>query len=84
MRIAHGHFDISMPEDSLQRQDVPTLHHVVAGERVPEDVSHLAWGVETGTLIGFTERRSAGAEQLAIPWITPLEYQPLQIRRNRH
>ena len=41
MRIAHGHLDIAMTQDALQREDVPALHHVVAGERVPQDVSQL-------------------------------------------
>lgn len=36
MRITHGHLDIAMPEDPLQRQDIPTTHHEVAGEGMRE------------------------------------------------
>lgn len=38
MRIAHRHLDIPMAQDTLQGQDVAALHHVMAGERVPQDV----------------------------------------------
>jgi hypothetical protein len=38
MRVAHRHLDIAVAQDSLQREDVAALHHVVAGEGVPQDV----------------------------------------------
>lgn len=39
VRVAHGHGDRGVPEDPLQAQDVPSAHHVVTGEGVPQD-----WG----------------------------------------
>lgn len=50
-----------MRQNALQRQDAPALHHV-AGERMTQDVGHLPWSMQADALIGFTERRLAGAE----------------------
>lgn len=72
MCIAHGHRDGGVPEDALQTQDVTTAHHVMAGEGVPEDVSHLARSVEAATLVSRSKRRSAGHEQSTIPRHTHL------------
>jgi len=38
VRIAHSHLDIAVAQNSLQREDIAALHHVVAGEGVPQDV----------------------------------------------
>lgn len=65
--IAHGHGDGGVPEDALQTQDVTTAHHVMAGEGVPEDVSHLARSMEAATLVSRAECRPAGHEQPSIP-----------------
>lgn len=43
VRIAHGHLDVAVAQDALQSDDVPALHHVMAGEGVAEDVGHLPW-----------------------------------------
>jgi hypothetical protein len=38
---AHGHLDIAVAEYPLQREDVAALHHIMAGEGVPQDVGEL-------------------------------------------
>ncbi|MCY1550145.1 hypothetical protein D9M68_863730 [compost metagenome] len=35
-----------MPEDTLQAENIPSRHHVMAGEGVPQDVSELPWRLE--------------------------------------
>ena len=63
MRIAHGHRDRGMSQDPLQPEDVAACHHVVTGEGVPENVGHLAWGIEAATLVGTAECRSTRMKQ---------------------
>jgi hypothetical protein len=41
-----------MAQDALQGDDIPALHHVVAGEGV---VDHLPWRMQAGALIGLAE-----------------------------
>ncbi|MNG13335.1 hypothetical protein D3C84_970080 [compost metagenome] len=67
MRIAHCHRDRGVPEDPLQAEDVPTTHHVVAGEGVSEDMGHLPWCMEATALVSTTERSPAGHKQPTIP-----------------
>lgn len=62
----------------------PPPHHVVAGEGMAEDVGHLAWRLEPATLIGAAERGAARHEQAARSRHAHLEYQPLQLIRDRH
>lgn len=71
-----------MPQDSLQREDLAALHHVVAGEGVPQDVGQLAGCVQAGALVGFAERRSTGAEQPTRSWVATLKHQVHQIIRH--
>ncbi len=42
MGVSHGHRQRRMTQDFLQREDVPAIHHEVAGEGVPESVASLA------------------------------------------
>lgn len=35
---AHGHGDRRVTEESLQAEDIPSPHHVMAGEGVAQDV----------------------------------------------
>lgn len=44
-----------MAQGALQSEDVATGHHVVTGEGVPEDVSHLAGGIEATAKICATD-----------------------------
>lgn len=69
MRIAHGHLDIAMTQDALQREDVPALHHVVAGERVPQDMSQLSWRLKPVELIGFANAPRRGLNRGPDPGI---------------
>lgn len=41
MGIAHGHGDVAMPEDALQREYVASVHHVMTGEGVAQDMGQL-------------------------------------------
>lgn len=45
VRVAHGHLDIPMTKNPLQRQNIPALHHVVTSEGMPENVRQLAGSV---------------------------------------
>ena len=40
--IDHGGLQTGMAENLLQRQDVPAIHHEVAGEGVTQDMCELA------------------------------------------
>lgn len=62
VRVAHGHRDRRVPQDSLQAENVATGHHVMTRERVPQDVGHLARGVEAATLVCTPKGRPAGHE----------------------
>lgn len=42
-----------MPRNPLQRQDVFTPNHAVAGESVSQDVGQLSGSVMTGSLLSF-------------------------------
>lgn len=42
MCITHGHRKRRMPKDFLQREDISTIHHEMAGEGVPESVTGLS------------------------------------------
>lgn len=58
MSIAHGHGNGLVAQDALEDQDVTAVHHEVAGEGMPEDVSQLAGGranpeILDGRLKGF-------------------------------
>lgn len=41
MGILHRHDQRGVTQDALQREDVAAVHHVVAGERVAQDVPQL-------------------------------------------
>lgn len=41
MGIAHGHGDVAVSEDALEREYVAPVHHVVTGEGVAQDVGQL-------------------------------------------
>lgn len=41
MGIAHGHGDVAVAKNALQRENVSPVHHVMAGEGVPQDVGQL-------------------------------------------
>lgn len=69
MRIADGHLDIAMTRDALQREDVPVLHHVVAGERVPQDMSQLPWSLKPIELIDFANAPRRGLNRGPNPGI---------------
>lgn len=62
----------------------PLPHHVVAGEGMAENMGHLARRLEPATLIGAAERGAAGHEQAVRSRHAHLEYQPLQLVRDRH
>lgn len=42
MSIAHRHLDVRAAEDTLQNQDVATVHHKVASEGMAQNVSALS------------------------------------------
>lgn len=42
-----------MPKNPLQRQDVFTPNHALAGERVSQNVGWLSGSVKTGSLVSF-------------------------------
>lgn len=57
MRIPHGHGQVGMTEDLLQRQDVAAVDHEVTCERVPQHMGELAFGQwQTDTVNGISER----------------------------
>lgn len=84
MRVTHRHLDIPVTQDALQGEDVPALHHVVAGERVPQDVGQLPRGMKPRPLIGLTKSSPARAEEPPGTRIAPLQNQLLKLGRNRH
>lgn len=45
MRILHGHRDVPMAKNALKRENISTVHHVVTGEGMPEDVGELLGGL---------------------------------------
>lgn len=84
VRVTHRHRDRRVPQDPLQREDVPSSHHVVAGEGVAEDVGQLPRCIESTALIGATERSPAGHEQSPGSRHAHLEHQVLQLGRDRN
>lgn len=42
MGVDHGGLQAGVTQHFLQRQNVPSIHHEVARERVPQDVGELA------------------------------------------
>lgn len=74
--------DTTVAQDSFQREDVAALHHVVAGEGVPQDVGQLVGCVQTGAFVVFAECPSAGSEQPARSWVATLQHQLCQIIRH--
>lgn len=82
--VPHSHRDRRAPEDPLKRENVPSPHHVMAGEGVSEDVRHLARRIESTTLIGATDGGAAGHEQAAGSRHAHLEHQVLQLGRDRY
>ena len=54
--ISHGHFDIGVAEDSLQHQNVATVHHEVAGEGMAQHMGTLAsWQLDTSSPYSLLE-----------------------------
>ena len=51
MCITHSHGDIAMAENPLQGEDITAIHHVVAGEGMPEYVGKLLRSFKATTLI---------------------------------
>lgn len=84
VRIAHGHRDRRVPQDSLQAENVATGHHVMTGEGVSHNVGHLARCVEATASVGTPKGRPAGHEQPTIARHTYLQRQSLDILRNGH
>ncbi|MDT4835474.1 hypothetical protein FQZ97_691410 [compost metagenome] len=84
MRVPHGHGDRGVSEDPLQAENVPTAHSVMTSEGVPEDMGHLAWGVETTALVGTPECSPTGHEQATVPGHPNLERNCLHLGRDGH
>lgn len=84
VRVPHRHRDRRVPQDPLQREDVPSSHHVMTCEGVPEDVGQLPRRLESAAFVGATEGGAAGHEQAAGSRHSHLEHQLLQLCRNRH
>lgn len=72
MRIAHRHRERGMPQNLLEREDVPTIHHEVTREGVPESVAGLALRqLDSGALQGAAEGCDAGRERTMHPPVRP-------------
>lgn len=72
-----------MPQNFLKRKYVPSIHHEVAGEGVPESVTGLSLRqLNRGALQGAAEGCDTGRER---PMHPPMRPYPLsQLCRDRH
>ena len=41
MGVSHCHFDVGMTENSLQNENISTVHHEMAREGMPQNMGHL-------------------------------------------
>lgn len=72
MCVSHGHRQRRIPKDFLEREDVPTIHHEVAGKGVPQSMASLPLRqLNRGALQGAAERCDAGRERTMHPPMRP-------------
>jgi len=72
-----------VPQDFLEREDVPAIHHEVACEGVPESVTSLTLRqLNRGAFQGAAEGCDAGRERTMHPPMSPHPVSQLRWNRN--
>lgn len=69
MGIAHGHYQVLMTKDFLERQNIPASHHEMTGKGVTQHVCHLScWQLQADTLNSLAKGRGCTAF-LQLVWL---------------
>lgn len=69
--ITHGHREICVSENALQRQNIASIHHEVTGEGVPQHVGHLSVWYPTAYRCDYVHSRQSGSVSLG--WFSFLQ-----------